>query len=137
MTLDHVAIWTNHLEQLKDYYVRHFNGNANEKYTNRETLFESYFITFDTGSRIEIMNKPSIPENLNDRVAKQHLGLIHLAFEVETMEQVSEKARELAEAGFKIIRGPRKTGDGYFEFETLDPDDNRVEVITRFAEKNL
>jgi lactoylglutathione lyase len=135
MTLDHVAIWTNHPEQLKDYYVKYFNGHANEKYTNRETLFESYFITFDSGSRLEIMYKPAIPENLNDRIEKQHLGLIHLAFKMETMEQVSEKARELAEAGFKIIRGPRKTGDGYFEFETLDPDNNRIEVITRFIEK--
>jgi lactoylglutathione lyase len=134
MTIDHVAIWTTNVERLKDYYVRHFNGRANEKYTNKETHFESYFLTFESGIRIEIMQKPGIPENLNDRLEKQHLGLIHLAFGTETMEHVSEKAKELAKNGFIIIRGPRKTGDGYFEFETADPDNNRVEVASRFVE---
>ena len=49
MTLDHVAIWTTQLEKLKDFYVKYFNAIANEKYTQCETGFESYFLTFDTG----------------------------------------------------------------------------------------
>jgi lactoylglutathione lyase len=134
MTIDHVAIWTTQPEQLKDYYVKYFNGRANEKYFNKETLFESYFITFDSGSRLEIMKKPGIPVNLNDREEKQHQGIIHISFGVESMEMVTGKSKELSEAGFKILRGPRKTGDGYFEFETLDPDNNRIEVATLFVE---
>jgi len=134
MNLDHVAIWTTHLGQLKDYYVKYFNGQANEKYTNKEKLFESYFVTFDSGTRLELMKMPGIPENLNDPLERQHQGIIHLAFGMETMEKVSEKSIELAKDGFKIIRGPRKTGDGYYEFETLDPDNNRIEVSTRFME---
>jgi lactoylglutathione lyase len=133
MTLDHVAIWTINLEKLRDYYARYFNGRVSEKYINQETHFESYFITFDSGTRLEIMKKPDIPENLNDRLGKQHQGLIHLAFGMKNVEMVSGKARELINDGFKIIRGPRKTGDGYFEFETSDPDDNRIEVITRLG----
>lgn len=134
MTLDHVAIWTTHLEQMKDYYVKYFDGQTNEKYTNKEKLFESYFVTFDSGARLELMKMPGIPENLNDPLEKQHQGIIHLAFGMETMEKVSEKSIELAKDGFKIIREPRKTGDGYYEFETLDPDNNRIEVSTRFME---
>jgi lactoylglutathione lyase len=134
MTIDHIAIWTTQPEQLKDYYVKYFNGSANEKYFNKDTLFESYFITFDSGSRLEIMKKPGIPVNLNDREEKQHQGIIHISFGVETMEMVTGKSKELSEAGFKILRGPRKTGDGYFEFETLDPDNNRIEVATLFVE---
>lgn len=133
MTIDHVAIWTTRLRQLKDYYVKYFNGKANKKYINKETLFESYFITFDSGARLELMKKPDIPGNLNDRVDKQHQGIIHISFAVESMEMVTAKSKELSEAGFKILRGPRKTGDGYFEFETLDPDNNRIEVATRFV----
>jgi lactoylglutathione lyase len=110
MTIDHIAIWTTQPEQLKDYYVKYFNGSANEKYFNKDTLFESYFITFDAGSRLEIMKKPGI------------------------MEMVTGKSKELSEAGYRILRGPRKTGDGYFEFETLDPDNNRIEVAARFVE---
>jgi lactoylglutathione lyase len=134
MTIDHIAIWTTQPEQLKDYYVKYFNGSANEKYFNKDTLFESYFITFDSGSRLEIMKKPGIPVNLNDREEKQHQGIIHISFGVETMEMVTGKSKELSEAGYRILRGPRKTGDGYFEFETLDPDNNRIEVATLFVE---
>ncbi|MBK7132002.1 MAG: VOC family protein [Bacteroidales bacterium] len=134
MTLDHVALWTNQLEILKGYYVKYFNGRANKKYINKKTGFESYFISFDSGSRLEIMQKPGIPENLNDRVVNQHLGLIHLSFGVENMELVNLKSEEMAKAGFRILRGPRKTGDGYYEFETLDPDNNRIEVAALFVE---
>lgn len=130
MTLDHVAIWTRNLEQLKDFYVKFFGGIANTKYHNPGTGFESYFITFGKCSRIELMQLPGIPGNLNDPVGKQYLGIIHLAFGVSSMEEVISKSEELKSAGYRILRGPRKTGDGYFEFETLDPDSNRIEVTT-------
>jgi len=137
MTLDHVAIWTTQLEKLRDFYVKYFNGMANEKYTNKETGFESYFLTFRSGSKLEIMQKPGIPENLNDTVIKQHQGLIHISFAVDKMDIVIQKSQEMAKDGFRILRGPRRTGDGYFEFETLDPDNNRIEVASKYIENNL
>jgi lactoylglutathione lyase len=130
MMLDHIALWTPDIEVLREYYTKYFNGRSNEKYINTKTGFQSYFITFESGSRLEIMQRPGIPENLNDRALKQHIGIIHLAFGVPDMESVIKKSQELEKAGFRILRGPRKTGDGYFEFETLDPDDNRIEVTT-------
>jgi lactoylglutathione lyase len=134
MTIDHVAIWTPQLEKLKEYYVKYFNGKSNEKYTNKEKHFESYFISFDSGTRLELMQMPGIPRNLNDTVDKQYHGIIHLAFGVENMNMVDEKLNELTSDGYKILRGPRKTGDGYWEFETLDPDNNRIEVSAIFVE---
>jgi lactoylglutathione lyase len=134
MTIDHIAIWTTQLEKMKDYYVRHFNGRANKKYRNNENQYESYFVSFDLGSRIELMQKPGIPENLNDTVEKQYLGIIHLAFGVENMDLVNQKLKELAGDGYIILRGPRKTGDGYWEFETLDPDNNRIEVSALYID---
>ena len=132
MTLEHVAIWTDNLEELKDYYIKYFGATPNEKYTNEQSQFQSYFLTFESGARLEIMSKPGIPDNRNDRVTAQHKGIIHLAFGVNTKQEVDEKAKQLQSDGFKILRGPRKTGDGYYEFETLDPDDNRLEVTTKF-----
>lgn len=133
MTLEHVAIWTDQLEALKDFYVKFFHAVANEKYTNEKKQFHSYFLTFQSGARLELMSMPNIPGNNNDRVKAQHQGIIHLAFGVDTMQQVDEKATELKAAGFPILSGPRKTGDGYYEFETLDPDDNRLEVTTVYG----
>lgn len=133
MILEHIAIWTDKLEELKDYYIKYFGGAPNEKYTNEQNKFESYFLTFESGARIELMTKPGIPDNNNDRVTAQHKGIIHLAFGVNTMSEVDEKAQQLRGNGFRILSGPRKTGDGYYEFETLDPDDNRLEVTTKYS----
>lgn len=134
MKIEHVAIWTEKLELLKDFYVTYFGAKANTKYYNPHKKFQSYFLTFDSGSRLELMYRPDIPKNTNDRVDKQHLGIIHLAFGVESMSEVDKKAAELKKDGYRVISGPRKTGDGYYEFETLDPDNNRLEVSALFIE---
>jgi len=130
MILEHVAIWTSNLEVLKEYYIKYFGARPNNKYFNNTNQFQSYFLTFRSGARLEIMSKPGIPQNQNDTVIKQHEGIIHLAFGVNTKEEVDSKAKELERDGFRILRGPRTTGDGYYEFETVDPDGNRLEVTT-------
>jgi lactoylglutathione lyase len=132
MTLEHVAIWTGQLEELRTYYERFFHGVANDLYINETKGFRSYFLQFKGGARLELMSRADIPANQNDTIRQQHLGLIHLAFGVDTMDEVEQKASELKAAGFPILSGPRKTGDGYYEFETLDPDNNRLEVTTLF-----
>jgi lactoylglutathione lyase len=134
MKLEHVAIWTDKLESLKNFYVRYFGGKAGAKYDNHAKGFQSYFLTFDSGARLELMYMPDIPDKNNDTAGKQYLGIIHLAFGVDSMSEVDEKAEELKKDGYKILSGPRKTGDGYYEFETLDPDNNRLEVTTLFIE---
>jgi len=131
MMLEHVAIWTVQLEELKAYYTRYFGAESNTLYFNPANGFKSYFLRFASGARLEIMSKPGIPANLNDTVLTQYLGIIHLAFGVDSEAEVDAKAEELRSNGFRILRGPRKTGDGYYEFETLDPDNNRLEVTTK------
>ncbi|RPA69450.1 glyoxalase [Cyclobacteriaceae bacterium YHN15] len=128
MTLEHVAIWTDNLENMGEYYRKYFGGISNELYENPKTGFRSYFLTFQGGARLELMQMTGIPQNLNDTKNKQYLGLIHLAFGVNSKIAVENKALELQSAGYEILRGPRTTGDGYYEFETLDPDGNRIEV---------
>lgn len=131
MILEHVAIWTNQLEILRDFYVKWMEGQANHKYLNPAKQYESYFITFGSGARLELMSKPDIPANLNDTVSAQHLGIIHLAFELKSKSEVDAKAKIFQEAGFPILDGPRVTGDGYYEFVTLDPDQNRIEITAK------
>ena len=133
MILEHIAIWTNQLEKLKDYYSHYFGGQPNKKYTNEKKEFHSYFLTFSSGAKLEIMSKPNIPENKNDTVKAQHQGIIHIAFSVDTIREVDDKAKQLINDDFQILSGPRKTGDGYYEFETLDPDNNRLEVTTKYS----
>lgn len=134
MILEHVAIWADNLELLKDWYVKYFDGTANEKYTNVTKQFSSYFISFSSGARLEIMSRPDIPGNASDTVVAQHRGIIHLAFGVATKQAVDEKSKQLEADGYKVLSGPRKTGDGYYEFETLDPENNRLEVTTPYTD---
>jgi lactoylglutathione lyase len=129
MKIEHIAIYTKDLERLKDYYVKFFNGKSNSKYFNPKTEFESYFISFKTGCRLELMTIPNIADKGIDKFNCQ--GFAHLAFELETKLEVDSKARELELAGFSIVKTPRITGDGYYEFETIDIDGNKIEVTAR------
>ena len=54
MILEHVAIWTNQIEILKEYYVKYFQAKSNNKYTNSKKDFHSYFLSFASGARLEI-----------------------------------------------------------------------------------
>lgn len=127
MKIEHVAIWTRDLEGMKKFYTDYFGGKAGEKYTNASKSFESYFISFDSGARLELMRMPSIPENLNDRV-NQHIGIAHIAISVGSIEKVDSITDELIKTGYTLLSKPRHTGDGYYESCILDPEGNRLEI---------
>lgn len=127
MKIEHVAIWTKDIEKLREFYVKYFDGIAGEKYINTKKFFESYFIKFDSGARLELMQMPTIPSNLND-TSNQYIGLIHIAISVGSMEKVNSITDTLRKAGYKVVSEPRYTGDGYYESCILDPDENRIEI---------
>lgn len=127
MKIEHVAIWTKDIEKLKDFYVTYFEGTANDKYINSKKQFQSYFISFGSGSRLEVMQMPNIPDNLNDTI-NQYIGFIHMAISVGSKEKVDSLTESLRNAGYQIVGEPRHTGDGYYESCILDPDGNRIEI---------
>ncbi len=127
MKIEHVAIWSKDIEKLKDFYVDYLNGIAGEKYKNTKKQFESYFVKFESGARLELMQMPSIPFNLNDNI-NQYIGLTHIAFSVGSVGEVNKLTELLRATGYKVVSEPRYTGDGYYESCVLDPDGNRVEI---------
>lgn len=127
MKIEHVAIWTSNLEALRFFYEDRFGATAGDRYHNERKGFSSYFLRFADGARLELMAMPGIPPSRDDAQA-QRLGLIHLAFSVGSKDAVdAHHAQSLAE-GLRVLDGPRWTGDGYYEYVLLDPDDNRIEV---------
>ncbi|MCK4796434.1 MAG: VOC family protein [Spirochaetes bacterium] len=129
MYIDHIAIWVRDLEKIKSFYIKYFNCNSNNKYINKTKGFESYFLSFENGSKIEIMKMSNIPENKNN-IINQYLGIIHIAIKVNSKKNVDKITEKLKEDGIQIISKPRKTGDGYYESCILDPEGNRVEIIS-------
>lgn len=127
MKITHIAIWTNNLENLKGFYLKYFNGKSNKKYKNTEKGFESYFISFDEGVKLELMNRIDISEEKNS-VNKEYIGISHFAFSVGTKKKVKELTEILRKDGYLIIGEPRITGDGFYESVILDPDKNRIEI---------
>lgn len=125
MRIEHVAMNVNDLEGAKIFFERYLGASANEEYHNKMTDFRSYFLTFDDGARLEIMNRPGMddPEKTLNRT-----GLIHIAFSVGNKEKVDELTRLLESDGYKVISGPRTTGDGYYESCVVSIEGNQIEI---------
>lgn len=128
MKINHVAIWTENLDLLKDFYCLHFKAQAGTFYYNPNKGFSSYFLSFDSGARLELMHSIHLKKDLHSKELIRP-GYTHLSFEVGTMEELDFFAQKLKKAGLPILDGPRWTGDGYYEFVTEDPEGNRIELM--------
>ena len=125
--IEHVALWTRDVERLRDFYVRHFGARAGEPYRNPARGFDSCFLEFEGGARLEIMRTRQL-ELAEARPGAQRHGLTHIAVGVGSEARVDSLTGELRAAGFPVVDGPRRTGDGYYESVVLDPDGNRIEI---------
>jgi len=130
MKIEHIAMWSKDIERSRNFYETYFGCAAGKKYRNQETGFESYFISFDSGARLEIMHMEHIPANCNS-IKEQYIGLIHFAISVESRDKVISLTEQLRKDGFPVVSEPRITGDGYFESCVLDPDGNRIEIVSQ------
>lgn len=78
MKIDHTAIWLKNLEKTK-VFCRYFNATAGDKYYNPKKEFTSYFLSFETGARIELMHKSEVVNGTNTNNNIEQLGIIHFA----------------------------------------------------------
>ena len=125
MKIEHVALYVNDLEAARVFFVTWLNGRSNDGYHNKTTNFRSYFITFDDGSRLEIMTKPGLAD-LNKPLNRT--GYVHIAFSVGNKEKVDELTEKLRSAGYEVVSDPRTTGDGYYESCVVAIEGNQIEI---------
>lgn len=125
MKIDHVAMYVQDIEVSKTFYETFFSATANQMYHNPKTGLKTYFLTFDSGARLEVMERPDMVKT-HPHVFQQ--GLIHIAFNVGSKEAVDELTKRLLANGCTHISGPRTTGDGYYESCVFDPDGNQLEI---------
>ncbi len=124
MHIEHAALWTRDLQRLIAFYVQYFEAAAGPRYFNPRRQFESCFLSFAKGARLELM---SVPE-LAGLAEAPRVGLAHLAFAAGSEAQVDALTARLQSDGYQVLDEPRRTGDGYYESVVLDPDGNRVEI---------
>lgn len=125
MKIEHIAMYVNHLTEARDFFVKYFGAVSNEEYHNRSTDFRSYFLTFDDGARLEIMNKPQMDDS--EKTAAR-TGFIHIALSVGSRENVDKITKRLKEDGYEVLSGPRITGDGYYESCVVGVEGNQIEI---------
>ena len=125
MRLDHMALFVLDLEQAKDFFIRYFNATANDMYHNPRTGLKTYFLSFSDGARLEIMKRPDVVQTPFNEYRQ---GYIHIAFSVGSKNNVDELTRRLEEDGYKVLSGPRTTGDGYYESCVQGFENNLIEI---------
>lgn len=125
MKIEHIAMYVNDLEGTKRFFEKYMGAISNSLYHNKVTGFKSYFLTFEDGARLEIMNRSDM-ENMDKTL--QRTGYIHIAFSVGSREKVDLLTEQLKKDGYKVISGPRTTGDGYYESCILDMEGNQIEI---------
>lgn len=125
MRIEHIAMYVNDLEKTKAFFEKYFHAKSNSGYHNKTTDFRSYFLTFEDGARLEIMNKPNMDD---DEKSLLRTGFIHLAFSVGSKERVDELTSLMKADGYEVISGPRTTGDGYYESCVVGIEGNQIEI---------
>ncbi|MCP8857624.1 VOC family protein [Latilactobacillus fuchuensis] len=123
MQIEHVGLWVHDLEAMKAFYQMMFEAKVGERYENHAKGFQSYFLTFESGARLEIMHQV---DQLVDRAVQGQYA--HLAMSVDSREMVDQLVVQFKAQGLPLLNGPRVTGDGYYEAVVEDPEHNLIEL---------
>ena len=127
MQIEHLAIWVQDLEAMKNFYTHYFEVVHGEKYTNPAKQFVSYFIYFGQDkTRLELMSRPDVAVPEGQRGFG--MGLAHFAISVGGKDKVNALTERLRKDHFTIYSEPRVTGDGFYESVVLDPEGNYLEI---------
>lgn len=125
MEIENIAMYVNDLEAAREFFIKYFGASSNNGYHNPKTDFRSYFLTFEKGPRLEIMNKPAM-EDLEK--PQNRTGLVHIAFRTGSKENVDTLTARMKADGYEVVSGPRTTGDGYYESCVVALEGNQIEI---------
>jgi lactoylglutathione lyase len=125
--IEHIALWTQDIGRLADFYARYLGAAVGPLYRNPAKGFESRFLSFGDGARLELMRTSRLHPAPHGP-GEERMGLTHLAIALGSEQRLDELTATLRAAGVPVLDGPRRTGDGYYESVVLDPDGNRLEL---------
>ena len=125
MKIEHAAVYVRDLEGARAFFQTYFGAVSGPLYQNPTTGFSSYFLTFEEGSRLELMTLPRLEMGEG---AVPRTGYAHLALSVGSREAVDQLTGRLRQAGYPVLSGPRTTGDGYYESCIAGAEGLRIEI---------
>ena len=130
MHIEHIAMYVNDIEKTREFFIKYFDAISNEGYHNKTTGFRSYFLSFDNGARLEIMNKPQMSD---EEKGLNRTGYIHIASSLGSKEAVDVLTGKMKNDGYDVISGPRTTGDGYYESCIIGMEGNQIKLSQHFG----
>ena len=125
--VEHVGLWVRDIDAVAAFYARYLGARIGELYANPRKQFESRFLEFAGGARLEIMRRADVDGRMKD----EQLGFAHVAISIGDEAAVDALAARLIADGNPPLDGPRRTGDGYYECVVRDPEGNRVEIMAQ------
>lgn len=126
MKVEHIALYVNDLERARDFFVKYLEAESSELYQNPVNDFQSYFLSFSEGPRIELMHRPDMSD---DQKKLRRTGYSHISFQLGSTEAVDALTKRLREDGFRVDSGPKTTGDGYYESRIIGVEGNQIELM--------
>ena len=124
--VEHIGVWVADIDRVAAFYEKYFGARIGELYRNPRKGFESRFLSFGGGARLELMTRQDVTQSAPNEL----LGLAHVAVSIGDEAAVDALAARLRADGVQPDSGPRRTGDGYYECVVRDPEGNRVEITT-------
>ena len=123
--IEHIALATNQLESLCDFY-RRLGGVVLPIFPELDDGLRGCVLDF-CGVRLGVFERPrSRHAATRDRRSPR---LLHLGFALGSADAVDELSRVLAAAGHRMLEPPHRAGElGRYESIALDPDGNRLKL---------
>ena len=128
---DHVGLNVRDYVASRAFYEQFLGGRASAPYRNERTGFESYFVKFDGGPRLELMRMPEIAPRPGDG-GRPVPGFVHIAFSLGTEAAVDAFHAAALAAGGIDNGGPgvrEHYHPTYYGAFVHDLDGNNVEAV--------
>ncbi|EKQ56383.1 MULTISPECIES: hypothetical protein [unclassified Clostridium] len=92
-----LTVRTNNLEEMKEYYVKYYNGKVGKKRINNKRGITSYTIVFESGIKIKIMSKKGVSCSDDKKLTQEST---HIAISVGNKDSIytlTEDTRKVAD----------------------------------------
>ena len=123
--IEHIALATNQLESLFDFY-RRLGGVSLPISADLGDGLRGCVLDF-CGVRLGMFERPSNRDAATRD--EQSPRLLQLGFALGSADAVDELSQVLAAAGHRVLEPPHRAGElGRYESITLDPDGNRLKL---------
>lgn len=122
MELHHIAFWTEDIERLCAFYVKHWNGKVLFKHQSGD--FRCVFIEIMASVKVEIMTR----SNIADEGQSERVGYSHFSIEVGSRDEVNRITEYCICEGIRLTKTKEQYDDGFYESAFADPDGNIIEI---------